>query len=293
MHHRNIFAFLFLISLQGLLISCSGAFYHPTKETHIDPVTLGFSYGDIHFESSDGTKLHGWLFPSTHETEEFGTIVQFHGNAENISTHFLSMAWVTKIGYNLFTFDYRGYGRSEGNPDQEGLNQDAVAAINFALQLNETRKVKLFGAEGPQTLKLFLFGQSLGGAVLIRALKDIPHKDRINAIIVDSSFYSYTAIAKDVLAGSLLTWPFQPLAYVLISDRFSPKKVIPTITPVPLLVIHGTNDRVIPFKQGYEIHRLAKEPKYFWKIPGGSHIDSMIQHNHLYRDKLKEFLMKH
>ena len=103
---------------------------------------------------------------------------------------------MTDEGYDLFSFDYRGYGISEGQPSQEGVNQDALAAIHYVA--------------GQTKQKLILYGQSLGGAILLRSLDDVPAADRarIKAVVIESSFYSYHAIARDVLLGTGLLFCF-------------------------------------------------------------------------------------
>ncbi len=106
------------ILLLFTLISCTNLFYQPSDRQFYRPEAFKLTYQDIYFQSSDGTKLHGWFFKGKGKPK--GTIVQFHGNAENISSHFLNLAWLVLEGYNLFTFDYRGCNlRSRATPEQE------------------------------------------------------------------------------------------------------------------------------------------------------------------------------
>jgi alpha-beta hydrolase superfamily lysophospholipase len=101
-----------------------------------DPASIGFTYRDVDFAAADGTALHGWYFPA--EGEPSGSVLFLHGNAENISTHFANVAWLAKSGFAVLVFDYRGYGRSAGSPDLDGLHQDAEAAMEALLRLPET-----------------------------------------------------------------------------------------------------------------------------------------------------------
>src|SRR3989339_1821183 len=91
-----------------LCAGCSHFFYYPSKKTYFPPEKIGLVYEDIEFNSLDGTKLTGWFFPSSSKKVK-GTVLQFHGNAQNISTHYLSQIWLIQKGYNLMTFDYRGF----------------------------------------------------------------------------------------------------------------------------------------------------------------------------------------
>jgi hypothetical protein len=213
-----------------------------------------------------------------------GTVVQFHGNAENMTSHFLSLYWMTEAGYDLFTFDYRGYGSSEGTPSQRGLNQDAVQAISFATRLQPRSEIQP---------KLILYGQSLGGAVLARALEDIQEpgvRSQIKAVILEGTFYSYQAIARDMLARHWLTWPLQSLSSILMSDEYSPEKSFAKIAPIPLLIIHGEKDPVIPVEFGKKLFELSQTPKKLLLIPNGQHIDSMFRNDGAYRDELIQWL---
>ena len=272
----SLFITIFLLTLS--LSACSNIAFQPSKKRFYEPKQFSLEYKDVYFKSKDGTLLHGWFFPSAATTENLGTIIQFHGNAENISTHFMSLAWIIEEGYNLFIFDYRGYGRSQGSPSHAGVNKDALAALEHAIKISRN-----------QNSKLIAYGQSIGGAILLRALNDLEDKSHIDAVVIDSSFSSYQEIAREKLSISCLTWPFQPLAYLLMSDKFAPEEVIEKISPTPLLVIHGDNDRIIPIRHGKKIFDLAGEPKWFWQVKGGRHINAMAIEKGVYRKRLLNF----
>lgn len=265
--------------------SCTGVFYQPQKLMFYDPADFDYQYEDVDFKSVDGTPLHGWFFPVKNGVTELGTVLQFHGNAENITSHFRSLAWITKEGYNLFIFDYQGYGLSGGRPTQKRLNGDALAALDYAVIKNRERSEK-----SGKKLEFIAYGQSLGGAILMRALYDFKDKDKLDAVVIESSFSSYRRIAMEKLALSRVTWIFQPLAYLLVSDSYAPEDKIKTISPVPILVIHGDADVIVPVHHGEKIYSLAGQPKTFWEVPNGRHIDSMRKHGGKYRQNLIEYL---
>lgn len=271
---------LLLLPAFGTL-GCTHYFYRPSSGTY-SPAQAELGLRQVSFKSLDGTRLSGWYFPALRDTgiSHQGTIIQFHGNSGNLSSNYRSLVWVTQRGFDFFTFDYRGYGLSEGKPSQEGVNQDAVAAVQYVLDQDK----------GSHERNIVLYGQSLGGAVMMRALQDVPDRSRIRAVVADSTFYSYRALGRSFVARSIVGWPFQPLASVLLSDEYSPEDSIARISPIPLLVIHGDADSVVPLKFGQKIYDLAQEPKKLWVIPEGRHIKSMEVDSGRYRDRLVAYL---
>src|SRR5688572_29696577 len=95
------------------LPACNGFFYFPSRRAYSIPPE---PHRDVLFRTSDGVELHGWLFPAAGRARPRGTFVHFHGNAGNITSHYRALSWVTREGWALFTFDYRGYGRSGWYP---------------------------------------------------------------------------------------------------------------------------------------------------------------------------------
>jgi uncharacterized protein len=261
------------------LSACTRLFFQPSRVLIQNPQQMGISYQDVWFSSTDGTKLHGWFFPAQTRPIK-GTMVQVHGNAENISTHFASLAWVTTHGYHLWTFDYRGYGQSTGKVSMEGVHEDVRAAIGEARMLSDAH------GGGP----LILYGQSLGGALLLYTVGTLADRHAIAVVIVDSAFSSYQTLAREKLAGSWVTFLLQPLVSILISDRYAPEHVLGEISPLPLLVIHGERDGIVPWPHGRVIYEQAMAPKWFWKLPGIGHIQAMSAQRGEYRQALLEFL---
>ena len=266
-----------LLILAAFMSGCSSLFYHPTREELVYRDKLPLKPRDIHFQSKDGTKLHAWHFPALGTKNPKAAIVLFHGNAENLSSHFIQLYEAPARGYAYLIFDYRGYGKSEGSPKPKGTVEDGVAAIRW------------MHSNYPNT-PLVIFGQSLGGAVAFKAVNQIKDEIKISLIVADSTFHDYRSAARSLFARNWLLFLFQPLAWALADNSASPKDDIPELSPIPLLIVHGTKDPVVDYSLGQEVYALAKDPKEFWSIPEGRHIDFMLRESGKYGDKLFERL---
>ncbi len=252
-----------------LLGGCQRAFFFPEHEHYWDPAEAGLAYEDIRFTAADGTELHGWLLPA--QTQEVrGTVVHFHGNAQNISTHVAAVWWLPRHGFRVFTFDYRGYGRSGGEPSFAGVHRDARAAL-------ETVTDRLAVQPG----RLLILGQSLGASIAITALARWEGEEPAG-IVAEGAFASYRGIAREKLGDLWLTWPFQhPLSW-LVGDTYAPIDHVAELAPSPLLLIVDGDDRVIPPAHAERLYEAASEPRYLWRIEGARHsaalADDRVRH---------------
>jgi fermentation-respiration switch protein FrsA (DUF1100 family) len=258
-----------------LLGGCTGLIFQPMKPLVRTPQQIGLAYQDVYFPSRDGTLLHGWFLPAQGASQ--GTIVQLHGNAENISTHIGSVYWLPAQGYNVFLFDYRGYGLSAGKPSLEGAIMDVESAILWLLDNDRL---------DPQ--RIVVLGQSLGGALGTYALATSGLASRIRALVLDSTFGDYQRIAREKFAALWLTWPLQyPLSWT-IDDDYAPIRVIARISPTPVLIIHCEADAIIPVRHAKQLYAAAKQPKQLWLIPDGHHISALNRPE--IRDRLLHYL---
>jgi len=242
--------------------ACTSLFFQPHRIQVLSPERFGLEYEDVSFKSSDGVELHGWFLPA--RGKALGTIVQLHGNAENISTHFTSLAWMPARGFNVFTFDYRGYGASEGSPTLDGVQLDIDAAMQALLERSDIDKSRIV-----------IYGQSLGGALAAYYVAHSQRRDRIRALILESAFSDYVDIAREKLTDHWITWPFQWIPDLAVDNRFSPLPAMPAISPIPLLILHGDQDRTVPVEHGKRLYDAAREPKQIWIVPGAGHIQTM------------------
>ncbi len=272
----------FLLLLFTTFVGCGhlsirpiNLFFKRTKQFTDKPHVRQYSPQDVWFKSTDGLTLHGWYFRAR---EERGTMLICHGYFENISVHAEHDLWLIDAGYNLFIFDYRGYGSSEGTPDIEGVHLDTEAAF----------ETLVFNLPRAKQGGIIVFGKSLGGAIAVYAVAKSRYKSWVEALILDSSLSSYRQTAREMIGGSIIGWPFQyPLSF-LVSDDYSPVKFIKNVSPVPVVIIHGTNDKSTPIYHGRALYDAALPPKTFWVsgVPGHlvAHVDDKI------RERLLAFL---
>ncbi|MFA9460663.1 alpha/beta hydrolase [Thiohalorhabdus sp. Cl-TMA] len=241
-----------------LLPGCTGLFFYPDREMVLNPATLGLGFEQARFRSVDGVRLHGWYLPAETERSPAGTVLFLHGNAENISNHLQVVDWLPGRGFNVFLFDYRGYGRSGGEVELEGVLRDVRSALAYLAERE------------PPGVPLAVLGQSLGGALAPYAVTRSEHRDRVEAVVLDSAFSGFRTITREKLASVWITWPFQWLAGN-VEDRFSPLRHVPDLAPIPLLVSHNLGDEVVPPSHAMDLYWNAVEPKRLWLFPDGRH----------------------
>ena len=275
-----------LFACSVLLSGCTHLFFYP-QDTLVDsPDRYGIEYQAENFRAADGTLLNAWFFPAqdragaTDVGKAKPTVLFLHGNAQNISTHFRTIAWLPAEGYNVLALDYRGYGVSGGRPGLAGMQLDIDAAMRSLL----THK-------GVDPNRIVVFGQSLGGALAIHYVAHSHYRANMRAVVIDSSFYDYRQIAREKLAGSILTWPFQWLPWVAIDDDYSPADSIAAVSPLPLLLIHNDHDGVIPSHHSQQLFARAGEPKEIWIVPRAGHTQPLNSPE--MRQKLVAFLRRY
>ena len=206
-----------------------------------------FAFEDAWFQAADGTRLHGWYCP--HPAPR-AVVLFAHGNAGNITHRADVLRRLNhEHGLAVMTFDYRGYGRSEGAPNEEGILQDARAARTWLARRTDRAEQDIV-----------LMGRSLGGGVAV----DLAAKDGARGLILESTFTSLPAVA-----GDHVSWlPAGPL----MENRLDSLKKLSRYRG-PLLISHGDADRVIPPRHGKRLYEAANDPKRFVTIPGADHND--------------------
>jgi fermentation-respiration switch protein FrsA (DUF1100 family) len=248
---------LALLALPVFLTGCvQSMFYYPDRVRYETPDALGLRYEAAQFASADGTRLSGWFIPAAsrqNPKDAKGTVVHFHGNAQNMSAHWRFVAWLPKQDFNVFVFDYRGYGESEGKPEPKGVFEDSNAALDHVRSRADV-----------DPGRLLVFGQSLGGTNAVAAVGS-GNRAGVKAAAIESTFYSYSTIASEKLPG----------AGLLVSDEYAASKYIAAVSPIPLLFIHGTADAVIPHSHSRRLLEAAREPKRLVEVAGAGHLEPM------------------
>ena len=195
--------------------------------------------------ASDGAKLVAWYAPAPPGRP---TLLYFHGNAGGLSGRAYRLQRYQNAGFGMLMLSYRGYSGGSGSPSEAANYADARLAYDSLI------------ARGLKPEQIFLYGESLGSGVATQLATQVP----VAGVILDAP---YTSLP-DVGAGQ---YPFLPVR-VLMSDRYDTASRIASIN-APLLILHGTRDRVVPVAMGRRLNELAREPKRYVEFPGGGHVD--------------------
>lgn len=220
---------------------------------------------DCWIKTEDSVKIHGWFAGAENAK---ATLIIAHGNGGNISYGHILMRALQRRGYNVLMYDYRGYGRSEGSPTENGLYRDGRAAYDYALAL-----------PGVHPSRVILWGTSLGGAVAL----DVATQRPIAGLILESTFTSAKDVAK-------MLYPFLPVQFFL-HTKFNSIDKIRTMT-IPILIMHGSHDTILPLGLGRRLYQAANEPKEFYEIAGADHNDTFFVGGDEYYQRVDEFVAK-
>lgn len=234
----------------------------PGRDLSATPQLIGLEYENVELVTADEVRLHGWFVPGNGAR---GTVLFFHGNAGNISHRLDSIAIFHRMNLDVFIFDYRGYGQSQGRVTEAGTYLDAEAAWSY---LVETR--------GIDTNRIVVFGRSLGSSIAAW----LASRHRPAALILESGFSSVPSMAQRL-------YPFLPAQWL---SRFSydTRRYVSGLT-CPLLVVHSKNDEIIPYAEGRLIFDAAPADKKFLDLRGG-HNDGFIVTGQAYVDGLSGFI---
>jgi alpha-beta hydrolase superfamily lysophospholipase len=243
------------------------------KEHVITPDAIGVMYEDRYIKTTDGLELHGWKLFSEGDTE--GTLIFFHGNAENISTHFANVYWLVAHGYDVYLFDYRGYGQSQGEAELDPIIDDMELLIGHVIDAL------------PLDQQLIVMGQSLGASLSIYSVAHSQYRDRIAALVSVAAFSDYHDIAQDALSSSWVFWLFQWPLSKTISNTYSPVEFVDKVAPVPIFIMHSHEDGIIDYYHAEVLYEAASEPKKLITLGGGHNATFNLDRN---RQKLLDVL---
>lgn len=228
--------------------------YHPDRYFRSTGAELGRPFQDVRFTASDGVALHGWFYPAdTNSDHRQLAVLVCHGNAGNIGDRLDVCAAFLSAGVNVFLFDYRGYGQSEGRPSEQGTYLDAQAA-------HEWLQNKGF-APG----EIIVHGESLGGGVA----SELATRETVAALVLQSTFTSITD-----LGAELFPWlPVRWLATIHYDTRSKLSRI-----HVPVLILHGREDTLVRFRHAERNFAAANEPKFLEEM-SGDHNDGIQDRN--------------
>ncbi|MBA3002336.1 MAG: alpha/beta hydrolase [Desulfurivibrio sp.] len=238
--------------------------YYPLARIEATPAAIGLPFSTVTLVTTDNLALSAWFVPAE---KPKGAILFCHGNGGNISHRLDSLRIFHALGYSTLIFDYRGYGESEGFPNEAGTYLDARAAWRH-----------LTDNLGFAPQEIVLFGRSLGAAVAA----DLATEVTPAGLIVESAFTSAPDLAAEL-------FPLLP-ARLLCKYRYDTLRSLAKIS-CPLLVVHSPDDEIIPFAHGKKLYAAAHAPKQFLEIRG-DHNSGFLVSESMYRGTLDVFLQK-
>lgn len=223
-------------------IGANRLIYFPGPAPATEPKDHGIEGRAVLLKSSDGLRLWSWWIPAE---QPRGVVIVLHGNAGTREERIDYARAFQAMGLSTLLLDYRGYGGSDGSPNEEGTYLDAEAAYEYVTR-----------AENFQPGQILVFGESLGGGVAI----ELARRRTVGSVIVQDTF---TSIAD---MGAKL-YPWLPVRW-LVGRRYDNLAKIPSV-PVPVLVLHSRNDELIPYEQGERLFAAAMQPKRLITTAGG------------------------
>jgi fermentation-respiration switch protein FrsA (DUF1100 family) len=229
--------------------------YFPYRQLEASPDELGRPFENVRFKSPDGINLHAWYFPAEANSVRANTAILIcHGNAGNISHRLDLCEALLAFGVNVFVFDYRGYGNSEGRPGEEGTYLDAQAAYAW---------LKNKGFEGKN---IIAFGESLGGGVA----SELALRETLGGLILQSTFTSIPDVGAEL-------FPWLPVR-LISTIKYDTLNKLPRIN-VPVLVVHSRTDEIVRFRHAERLFQAANEPRQFCELSGGHNAPAWAQQN--------------
>jgi len=246
--------------------------FEPSPLLQTTPDRFGLKFDELHIPVGSGAdqgELYAWWVPA--DKSDAPTFLYLHGNDRNLSNHLENTLRLHNLGYNVLVADYRGYGKSTGGePSEAKVYEDAEAAWNYLLKQR---------ASPPR--HTFIYGFSLGGAIAI----DLAiHHPAAAGLITEGTFTSMSDMGKIYYSYLPVDW--------LLNQHFDSLDKVGKLK-IPVLFIHGTWDRVVPWQMSQQLFNQAPQPKSLKFIEGGEHINSSSIGWVEYRDTVSAFVQKY
>ena len=236
--------------------------YHPTVDNYLKDnlVTEPTAIEKVKITTEDKIDLIGWFYNK--DIEKFKTILFFHGNAGSLQNRTYKLNHFKDLNVNFLIVAWRGFNGNKGKPNEMGLYEDGKSAVRW------------LNMKGIQDKNIILYGESLGTAIAI----EIAQNNKYAGIILESPFTSMVHMGKKY-------YPFFPVSF-LLKDRYESYKKINKIS-VPVLVMHGKVDKIVPYAMGKKIYELAEQPKFFYSQEYGDH---MVEYDEKLLLALRQFI---
>jgi fermentation-respiration switch protein FrsA (DUF1100 family) len=248
----------------------NGSPYQPVfLKNGVDTVDISYTIESVMFTNRVGNKLNGWMLKSRTVVPTH-TLLHFHGNTGSILGQFSAIKPLLNQGFQIFVFDYSGFGFSEGNVTRKNLLTDGVDAVAY-LKTREDVKNK----------KLLLYGQSYGGHLSVCVAAKT--QNNIDGLIVEGGFSNH----KDLSAQGAK--PFVAfMSRIFVKEIYAATKQVKQYKK-PLLIIHSTDDKVIPFTMGKKVYEKANAPKEFFEVKG-EHLTAPTLYTEQIGNKIKKMV---
>jgi len=236
--------------------------YHPSVNNYIKDQETKEPSGieKVKIVTKDKIDLIGWFYNKNLENSP--TVLFFHGNAGSLENRTYKLNHFKNLNLNFLIIAWRGFNGNKGKPNEVGLYEDAESAIRW---LNK---------KGIKEKNIILYGESLGTGVAV----EIAQNKNYAGIILESPFTSMVDMGKKY-------YPFFPIR-LLLKDKFESYKKIKNIF-IPVLIMHGTVDKIVPYDMGKKMYELANEPKFFYSQEYGDH---MVEYDEKLLFELKKFI---
>jgi len=262
--------------------------FYPSRSWAATPAAVGLGYRDVELVARDGVRLHGWWVPAKAGAGAV-TVLFLHGNAGNISHRLEKLVMLHELGANVLLLDYRGYGRSEGEPSEEGTYRDGEAALAWLLAGQMEGRVGTDGPVAPGRVlpqsgqdsvdgaaEVVVFGESLGTGVAV----ELAVRHRVRGVILEAPFTSIADVGQRL-------FPYLPVRW-LARTRYENLAKIGQVR-APVLILHSREDEMFGLEHAERLFAAAAEPKRLVVLAGG-HNDAFWVSAEVYRAAVREFL---